>query len=44
MRVSVFLPGFAISAVAAEIPQGAHVLMRMEKSITTRTAKDGEYI
>ncbi len=34
----------AVSALAAEIPQGAHVMLRMENSISTRTAKDGDYV
>jgi hypothetical protein len=34
----------AVSAIAAEIPQGAHVMLRMENSITTRTAQDGDYV
>lgn len=29
---------------AAEIPQGAHVLLRMENSISTRTAQEGDYV
>ena len=29
---------------AAGIPQGAHVLLRMENSINTRTAQEGDYI
>lgn len=43
MRIVSFLV-FAVSAIAAEIPQGAHVLLRMENSITTRTATDGDYV
>jgi hypothetical protein len=31
-------------ASAAEIPQGAHVLLRMENSISTRTAQEGDYV
>lgn len=31
-------------ARAAEIPQGAHVLLRMENSISTRTAEAGDYV
>lgn len=33
----------SVVALAAEIPQGAHVMLRMENSISTRTAKDGDY-
>src|SRR5271154_3502014 len=29
---------------AAEIPQGAHVLLRMENSINTRTAQAGDFV
>ena len=34
----------AASAAAAEIPQGAHVLLRMVNSISTRTAREGDYV
>jgi hypothetical protein len=44
MRVSALFLLFAISAIAAEIPQGAHVLLRMENSISTRTAQDGDFV
>lgn len=43
MRLSALLL-VAISAIAADIPQGAHVLLRMENSISTRTAQDGDYV
>ncbi len=29
---------------AAEIPPGAHVLLRMENSLNTRTAQEGDYV
>src|SRR5271170_3788983 len=29
---------------AAEIPQGSHLLLRMENSLSTRTAKEGDYV
>jgi len=32
------------SASAVEIPKGAHVLLRMVNSISTRTAQDGDYV
>ncbi len=32
------------SAGAAEIPPGAHVLLRMENNISTRTAQEGDYV
>ena len=39
--VSVLMMGVA---AASEIPQGAHVLLRMENSISTRTAQEGDYV
>jgi hypothetical protein len=39
-----FLVLLAFSSTAAEIPQGAHVLLRMENSVNTRTAQDGDYV
>jgi hypothetical protein len=32
------------AAPAADIPQGAHVLLRMENSLSTRTAKEGDFV
>src|SRR5258708_37904512 len=32
------------SASAAEIPKGAHLLLRMENSLSTRTAREGDYV
>ena len=34
----------AAAATAAEIPRGAHVLLRMVNSINTRTAQEGDYV
>jgi type IV secretion system protein VirB10 len=34
----------AAAAMAAEIPKGAHVLLRMMNSINTRTAQEGDYV
>ena len=31
-------------ASAADIPQGAHLLLRMENSISTRTAQEGDFV
>jgi len=31
-------------ALAADIPPGAHVLLRMESSINTRTAQEGDFV
>jgi hypothetical protein len=35
---------FLSVSTAAEIPQGAHVLLRMENSLNTRTAQQGDYV
>jgi len=42
-----FLSAFmalAASAAAAEIPQGAHVLLRLENALDTRTAQQGDFV
>ncbi len=40
-----FLSVFAVaSAMAADIPQGAHLLLRLENSVSTRTAQEGDYV
>lgn len=33
-----------VAAQAAEIPRGAHVLLRMVNAISSRTARDGDYV
>ncbi|HLK18203.1 MAG TPA: hypothetical protein VKT81_04570 [Bryobacteraceae bacterium] len=44
-RRYLFLFSFALGCgMAAEIPAGAHLLLRMENSLTTRTAKEGDYV
>jgi hypothetical protein len=45
-RKTKFLACFALAtfASAAEIPQGAHLLLRMENSLSTRTAREGDYV
>jgi type IV secretion system protein VirB10 len=35
---------FAATAMAAEIPQGAHVLLQMQNSLNTRTAQEGDFV
>ena len=37
----IILPGLSM---AAEIPQGAHALLRLVNSVSTRTAREGDYI
>ena len=43
MRLAIFavLP---VLSVAAEIPQGSHALLRLVNSVTTRTAREGDYV
>jgi hypothetical protein len=46
-RISTSLPLIAAAsflAAGAEIPKGAHVLLRMENSINTRTAEEGDFV
>jgi hypothetical protein len=38
------LLAFPVCVIAADIPPGAHMLLRMENTITTRTAKPGDFI
>jgi type IV secretion system protein VirB10 len=35
---------FAISAFAAEIPPGVHVLLRMQNTVSSKTAADGDFV
>jgi hypothetical protein len=42
--IGFLLSALATAASAAEIPQGAHVLLRMENSLSTRTAKEGDFV
>ena len=44
MRSLCFGLWLAAAAMAAEIPRGAHVLLRMMNSINTRTAQEGDYV
>jgi hypothetical protein len=44
MRSILILSFLAFTSSAAEIPQGAHVLLRMENSLSTRTAKEGDFV
>jgi hypothetical protein len=38
------LVAFSLAANSAEIPSGAHLLLRMENSLSTRTAQEGDYV
>src|SRR6266436_3485237 len=44
MRASLIALVLTAAATAAEIPKGAHVLLRMMNSINTRTAQEGDYV
>ena len=44
MRLILLFPTFLLGVTAAEIPQGTHVLLRLENSIGTRTAKTGDSV
>ena len=45
LRTSIFLLAACAPVIlAADIPQGAHVLLRMENSINTRTAQEGDFV
>ena len=44
IRFVSFITLSSIAAFTAEIPQGAHLLLRMENSISTRTAREGDYV
>jgi hypothetical protein len=44
MKLAAALVAFALSAGAAEIPPGTHVLLRMLNSISTRTASEGTQV
>src|SRR5436190_19080173 len=43
MRIAAFFAA-ALAVSAAEIPQGAHCLLRMVNTVTTRTASEGDYV
>jgi hypothetical protein len=44
MRVAILALSLPLLCPAAEIPQGAHAALRMVSSVTTRTAKEGDYL
>jgi len=43
MRLAILLLPFSLLP-AAEIPQGSHVLLRMVNAISTKTAREGDYV
>jgi hypothetical protein len=44
MRLAILPFLLPVLCGAAEIPQGSHVLLKLVNSVTTRTAKDGDYV
>ncbi|HLG98980.1 MAG TPA: hypothetical protein VKX49_21900 [Bryobacteraceae bacterium] len=44
LRIPVLLAICGAVVPAADIPQGTHVLLRMENSVNTRTAQEGDYV
>jgi hypothetical protein len=44
MRLAILALTIPALSVAAEIPQGSHALLRLVNSVTTRTAREGDYV
>jgi hypothetical protein len=44
MRLAVLMLSASLVSAASEIPQGSHVLLRLENSLSTRTAREGDYV
>jgi type IV secretion system protein VirB10 len=44
MRLTTLSLLLAVTTFAAEIPKGAHVLLRLVNSVSTRTAREGDYV
>src|ERR1700690_1096029 len=44
MRVLAGLLSIAVLGAASEIPPGSHVLLRLVNSVSTRTAREGDYV
>jgi hypothetical protein len=44
MRIGILVLSLPLLCPATEIPQGSHVALRLVNSVTTRTAKVGDYI
>lgn len=44
MRAAAIIMVLSLACAAAEIPQGAHVALRLVNSVSTRTARDGDYV
>jgi hypothetical protein len=44
MRLAILALSVSILSAATEIPQGSHALLRMVNSVSTRTAREGDYV
>lgn len=44
MRLSILALSVPLLCAAAEIPKGSHVALKLVNSISTRTAKEGDYV
>jgi hypothetical protein len=44
MRLAILALSVPLLAAASEIPQGSHALLRLENSVSTRTAREGDYV
>lgn len=44
MRLAVLVLSVSVLSAAAEIPKGSHVLLRLVNAISTRTAREGDFV
>jgi hypothetical protein len=44
MRPAILVLSFSVLSAATEIPQGSHALLRLVNSVSTRTAREGDYV
>ena len=44
MRLAFLALSVSVLATASEIPQGSHALLRLVNSVSTRTAREGDYV
>jgi hypothetical protein len=44
MRLAVLALSASLLSAATEIPQGSHALLRLVNSVSTRTAREGDYV
>ena len=44
MRLAILALSVSVLSAATEIPQGSHALLRLVNSVSTRTAREGDYV